>query len=160
MTIVDCEEIYNQVAIIGEDYVCYGDSITLTAVTGPFEHYSWNTGDTTQSIVVKGDEVGTKIYSVMVSDDSGHYGYADFEVEVGWCDNLTIYPNPANDVLHVNCGDVIGQYIIVNDMDNIVLKGTKIDKKSFDIEDMCKSFRFLMLSIRGYLHVYYAIVIL
>jgi len=147
VTIVDCEEIYNQVAIIGEDYVCYGDSITLTAVTGPFEHYSWNTGATTQSIVVKGDEVGTKIYSVMVSDDSGHYGYADFEVEVGWCNDLTIYPNPANDVLHVNSSDVIGDYIIVNDMDNIMMKGTRIDKKSFDIDTQHLSSGHYLISI-------------
>ncbi len=50
------------------------------------------------------------------------------------CDDLTLYPNPASDVLHVNSDDVIGQYLIVNDMDNIVMKESNINKKAFDID--------------------------
>lgn len=47
--------------------VCAGDTVTLTVTNGPFVSYSWNTGETTPSIVV--DSSGT--YTVTTLDTNG-----------------------------------------------------------------------------------------
>ena len=54
--------------IIGNDVVCEGSYSTL-AVNKPFVSYTWNTGDTTRSIVI--DSMQTKKYIVTVTDTNG-----------------------------------------------------------------------------------------
>src|SRR5690625_5408101 len=62
------------VSISGDEEMCEGSSVELTASEG--ESYSWSTGETTQSITVS--EAGE--YYVNVSDGDGCEGSANFEV--------------------------------------------------------------------------------
>ncbi|MGB0930625.1 MAG: hypothetical protein ACPGVB_07610, partial [Chitinophagales bacterium] len=64
------------VEIGGSSTFCEGSSTTLS-VTGDFENYLWNTGETSQSIVV--DEAGN--YSVEVTDANGCKNTESMDVE-------------------------------------------------------------------------------
>lgn len=57
------------IKIDGEDHICQGDSALLSVTGDQFlqNHYLWNTGDTTNSIIVKKEGV----YSVSLTNKSG-----------------------------------------------------------------------------------------
>ncbi|TVR36973.1 MAG: T9SS C-terminal target domain-containing protein [Cryomorphaceae bacterium] len=79
-------------AVMGATQFCHGDSVMLDA--GLYETFLWNTGDTTQQIVVH--ESG--IYSVVVTNTFGAE-ITSFPVEV------EVYPAPVVNLLvnHVTC---------------------------------------------------------
>ena len=63
----DTSVISSYVHVEGETAVCQGNTTTLTATTDVEATYQWNTGATTQSIIV-----GSGSYSVTVTSSTGH----------------------------------------------------------------------------------------
>jgi len=68
-----------QVAIDGNDFICESETTTLTTNL-PFDSYSWNTGDVTQSITV--DQEG--VYEVTVTDSNGCTSTDEFILTVAF----------------------------------------------------------------------------
>lgn len=94
----------NQIIATPHNYVCPGDSITLTAINIA-SSYSWSTGDTTQSIVI----TQPGIYSVTTTDqltcqsstaDTLYTSCTGVE-EHTWKNSVGVYPNPADDELFI-----------------------------------------------------------
>lgn len=88
----------NPPVITGDSVICAGDSLVLDAGSG-YASYDWNTGDTTQSIIVTA--AGT--YSVNVTDAGGCTGFASQEVvpcvsrsEIHLSTEVSLWPNPAS----------------------------------------------------------------
>ena len=93
-------------AYAGEDVlnICIGNSVTLTASGG--NNYLWNTGETTQSIIVY-PELEEEIYTVTVSngisfetDDVSVFTYDCSETETIF-DNIQVYPNPTRNIANI-----------------------------------------------------------
>ena len=90
--------------------LCIGQSATLS-VSGA-NTYSWNTNETTNSIVIT--PTVTTNYSVNAIDATGCESTANMQQNVSLCTDIMdltaniyspsfiIYPNPVNDVLHIN----------------------------------------------------------
>lgn len=98
---------------------CEGDSVVLTANEGI--HYKWNTGDTTQSIVVK----NTGVFTVEVTSANNCKAKDSASVQVSPCDigirknltekNFVISPNPAHEFITLkSVKSVIGKVSLLN----------------------------------------------
>jgi len=77
--VISVEVTPEQVAIDGNDFICESETTTLTTNL-PFDSYSWNTGDVTQSITV--DQEG--VYEVTVSDSNGCTSTDEFILTVAF----------------------------------------------------------------------------
>ncbi len=75
----------SDINITGDSYICEGDSTTLR-LKGDFISCEWNTGETTNSIVVK----KTGVYSAEVVDRNGCTGDIYFEVKYFVSDSIKI----------------------------------------------------------------------
>lgn len=91
--------------------ICNKQIITIDAGAG-FSSYLWSTGATTQTIDVDTTMAGT--ISVVVTDGNDCEGYDEVVVQAYVClgvgesslnNEVSIYPNPANDVLNISLGD-------------------------------------------------------
>jgi hypothetical protein len=95
----------NTILTTPNDTICQGDTATLTAVNFA-NSYSWNTGDTTQSIKV----TTGGIYTVTTKDMLGCKSTTADTISVKVCTSVNevitdnsfmIYPNPANNLLNI-----------------------------------------------------------
>lgn len=59
---------------------------------------------------------------------------------------FNIYPNPANDVLHVNAGDAEFEYSFYNSVGQLVLNGTVRGSQAIDISSLSKGVYFIRLT--------------
>ena len=97
---------------LGEDFkLCISFNQTrLLSAGNSFASYLWSTGATTSNIVVGGGvtTVGSQSYSVTVTADNGCEGGDEVDVEYSMCvgideninnSNVSIFPNPANDLV-------------------------------------------------------------
>lgn len=132
-----------------------GDSLILTPGAG-YSKYEWSTSENTPSITVKTDNT----YTVTVTDQNGCNGSASIAVTVTMSVqnlrllNLTYYPNPANDVVHLDFSSLSSDALTAKivDLSGKVLKQNKIDvypgRNMMDIKvgDLPAGQYFLMLN--------------
>ena len=92
------------VVTLGNDTtISFPQTVTLIAATG-YNSYLWNTGDTSNSIVVD----STGLYTVTVTDSNGCSGSDTILVDVlttvrnlSGAGDLQLFPNPATGIVHV-----------------------------------------------------------
>ena len=89
----DTVQVFNDNPIITGHSFCAGDT-TTTLTTHLFAHYIWNTGSTTQSIIV----LTANIYSVTVTDVNGCTGVDSI--------NITTNPSPTQPII-IQQGDTL-----------------------------------------------------
>ena len=108
-----------------------------------------NQANTSYTDIVPEDGVYT--YSVVASDGNGRYSAAAYvtvnvgivNVEDSSLDNLSIYPNPANDILNIECTNTEFDYVMFNGMGQMVAKGNANDNVQISVSGMTKSVYFL-----------------
>jgi len=94
----------------GDTTICVYNSITFDPGNDPADTYSWSTGATTSTITIDStiQNTGTTDYIVSVTDDFGCLAIDTVALTVDDClsifdkekETFTVYPNPANDVIH------------------------------------------------------------
>ncbi len=85
-----------QILVSGSANFCDGDIVTLT-VDGNFDTYTWNTGETTQSIEVTGNDT----YSVLVDDGNGCTNSTSENVSFNTVPNIPVI-NQKDDSLFIS----------------------------------------------------------
>ena len=107
MVLTNLTVIQNPTPNLGNDtLVCDGLSVIVDAGSG-FSSYLWNSGQTTQSIVVNSDG----LYSVQVSNSNGCSASDSVNVAFDFClsaeelaqENMRIYPNPSEGKFTIEC---------------------------------------------------------
>ena len=114
-----------EATIIGELFLCFGDSIVLSAETGT--DFLWNTGDTTQSILVA--EEGS--YQVTVSDGMNCIDSA--EVMIQFFELPIIMPNLVEDTFCINEMDIV---LLDESLPDLIFYGDGITNGLFQPEDV------------------------
>ncbi len=61
-------------------------------------------------------------------------------------DEFSVYPNPANDVLHVNAGDAEFEYSFYNNLGQLVMSGTVRGSQAINISSLSKGIYFIRLT--------------
>lgn len=107
---VDIEVSDLAVDLGGDTTICVYNSITFDPGNDPADTYSWSTGATTSTITIDStiQNTGTTDYIVSVTDDFGCLAIDTVALTVDDClsifdkekETFTVYPNPANDVIH------------------------------------------------------------
>ncbi len=106
----------------GTSSTCVNNTYTLTASPG-YTAYLWNTGSSANPLsVTAGSLAGTFYYAVTVTDSDGCNGTSDSStVIVNLCtdvseyalnQNINIYPNPAKEVIRVECLGFSGECVL------------------------------------------------
>jgi PKD repeat protein len=106
------EVLANPVVNLGADLVIPASQFVTLDAGNPGSSYLWNTGETTQTIVVdsSGIGVGSADFEVTVTNISGCYSsdniIVTFSIDIGLVEQdqavLSVYPNPASDYLMVS----------------------------------------------------------
>lgn len=116
--------------------ICHFSEITLNA--GPGSSYSWNTGETTQSITYSGSNGDTTI-TVAVTDGNGCMGEDEIIITVDICasvaeindkDIFSVYPNPNYGVFTINFTEPVSERLTLNLMN---LQGKTVYSEDFYI---------------------------
>ena len=123
---------------LGNDTVVCDTSVFELDAGAGFAHYSWNTGDTTQSIPVS---IKDSVYIVTVTGINGCSSTDSIKVIVNICTglnefdvskNFIIYPNPTNGIFNMEVKGLPqgkAQISITN------MSGKSIKKKTVEIND-------------------------
>ena len=99
-------------------------------------------------------EDGIYTYSVIATDGSGHFSSPEFvTVSVGTVgmeentlESVSIYPNPVNNILYVNCGNAEFNYEMFNGMGQKVANGITSGNAQISVSGMNKGVYFLRLT--------------
>lgn len=100
---------------LGPDQIITEDQTVIFAVETGHDTYAWSTGETTDLIVVSGEElgVGTHTISVTVTSANECVNYDEVELTViegagindAMANAVEIYPNPATDMFRIDFND-------------------------------------------------------
>ena len=108
--------------------ICQGDVLDLNA--GNFNLYEWNTGETTQHLIVS----SSNNYSVVVTDIHGCENSDTINVNVVVCSginemgetyNISLYPNPAQNQITIS-----SENIAINKLEIFDITGKLVFKPS------------------------------
>ena len=99
-------------------------------------------------------EDGIYTYSVIATDGNGHSSSPEYvTVSVGTVgmeesslESLSIYPNPVNSILFVNCGNAEFSYEMYNGMGQKVANGTANGSAQISVSDMNRGVYFIRLT--------------
>ena len=99
-------------------------------------------------------EDGIYTYSVVATNDEGLYSAPEHVtvnvgtvgVEENTLDNVSIYPNPVNDMLIINGGNAEFDYVMYNGMGQMVANGTANGTVQVNVSGMAKGVYFLRLN--------------
>ena len=99
-------------------------------------------------------EDGIYTYSIVATDGNGHFSSPMFvTISVGTVgivestlENVSIYPNPVNSTLFVNCGNAEFSYEMFNGMGQKVANGTVTGNAQISVSGMNKGVYFLRLT--------------
>ncbi len=144
-----------------EDTICLNEVLTLDAGSG-FVTYLWDDGSTTQTITVDGAVlgIGTHDFEVIVTNANACKEEAEFELEVVDCtgiedfnsSEITVYPNPANDIVNISLKGLYGELAIqITDIQGNVILNENLEasngeyKKQFDFSKFAKGLYFIKL---------------
>jgi hypothetical protein len=125
---------YNQANIGSDTLVCMPDQLILDAGAG-FTSYEWNNGSNSQSIIAdtSGVGLGTFTYSVTVTDNNGCTSTSSISITYDLCaggnenivaEEISIFPNPANENFYLNLGNGNNRLIIYNSIGMVVFDQT------------------------------------
>ena len=97
---------------------------------------------------------GIYTYSIIASDGEGHFSSPMFitvsvgtvGIEESTLENVSIYPNPVNSTLFVNCGNAEFSYEMYNGMGQKVANGTVTGNAQISVSGMNKGVYFLRLT--------------
>ena len=97
---------------------------------------------------------GIYTYSVIATDGNGHYSRPEFlTVSVGTVgveelnvNEFGIYPNPVNNTLNINGGNVDYSYMMFNGMGQMVANGKAQGIEQINVNDMAKGVYFLRIT--------------
>jgi hypothetical protein len=105
--------------------ICRVSEFTLNA-GNPGSEYLWSTGETTQTIVVKGEDYpeGLQEFSCMVTNTDGCESSGSIEVEILDCTSidelssvsLEVYPNPNSGIFNLDLGSAKNQTVTIRVM--------------------------------------------
>ena len=139
-------------------------------VNGNDVNLTWNApeGATAYLIYRNGEEVGNQAstsfmdivndgvysYSVVATDGNGRYSAPEYVsvsvgtvgVEENTLESVSIYPNPVNSTLFVNCGNAEFSYEMFNGMGQKVANGTVTGNAQISVSGMNKGVYFLRLT--------------
>ncbi len=134
--------------------LCNTETLVLDAGLGA-DHYLWNTGATTSSILLDGTtlSLGVHTYNVHAWNDNGCNSYDTINVNVQVCSAITdiekngfkVYPNPTDGLFYI---DYSGLYsAIITDIKGDVLykKQGLFGKEKIDLKEIAKGIYFLEL---------------
>lgn len=96
------------ISISGPDTICVGDTTTLTANGGV--SYSWDTGASTDTIVVFPS--ATTVYSVTGIDTNGCMGNSDWTVNVAALPAIPVISQSGNDTMDAGAGYATYQWYL------------------------------------------------
>ena len=140
------------------------------AVNGNMVNLTWDapTGATAYIIYRDGEEVGNQAstsfadivsdgiynYSVVATDGNGRFSAPEnvavsvgtVSVEENTLENVSIYPNPANNMLTIDGGNAEYTYTMYNGMGQIVANGKTQGVERVNVSDMAKGVYFLRLT--------------
>ena len=99
-------------------------------------------------------EDGIYTYSVIATDGNGHSSSPEFVIvsvgtvgiEESSLESVSIYPNPVNNTLFVNCGNAEFNYEMYNGMGQKVANGTAMGNAQISVSGMSKGVYFLRLT--------------
>ena len=97
---------------------------------------------------------GIYTYSIVATDGEGHFSSPTFitvsvgtvGIEESTLENVSIYPNPVNSTLFVNCGNAEFSYEMYNGMGQKVANGTVTGNAQISVSGMNKGVYFLRLT--------------
>ena len=128
---------------LGEDLVvCIYNTATLDA--GEFESYLWSTGETTRTIEVDSTGIGmaSAEFIVTVTNETGCMESDSIIVTFDPCtgienmkeDEITVWPVPADDMLHIAGNDLSGalEYVIYN-LTGAILQSGKTENSMLNV---------------------------
>jgi len=106
--------------------ICHNSVITLDA-GNPGSSYLWSTGETSQAILVNGEdyEYGSYDFSVQVTSESGCENGSGIAVEIKDCTsidenqqlvNISVFPNPNKGIFNVQLNTKNSQSILLRIM--------------------------------------------
>lgn len=137
----------NSVNAFPNDTACWGDTITL-GVLSPGASYAWNTGDTTQTIIVTAPGqyicTTTDLLTCTSQDTLNVYFELCGNSIIEWvnADNFSFYPNPSSGQLFINWAppSPSNGVILVKDLVGRLVKQVSIQSglSSLDFSDLKK----------------------
>ncbi len=150
-----------------QDTICLGESVSLFAYAegGSGEYtYSWNPAElidnpNAQNPVATPTEEGETVFTVKISDGTNTkdvevvvYVENCIDVQEYTVDDVTIYPNPAKDIVNVTLNENSGNvsWTLVNIQGQIVKKMNDMSSNfEIDLNDVDKGIYFLNVNVDG-----------
>lgn len=141
-------------AIVNENQV----SLTWTASEGATNYIVRRNGEAIANLsstsYEDNVEDGVYTYSVVATDGNGHFSSPDYVtvsvgtvgVEESALESVSIYPNPVNSTLFVNCGNAEFSYEMFNGMGQRVANGSAAGDAQISVSGMNKGVYFLRLT--------------
>ncbi len=157
-----CVEGKRPITPAGTSSLCLGDSIVISAPLG-YQSYTWNTSQTTSSIVVNyTTATGSFTYFVTVVDEDGCDGYSDtiqvnvLDCATGISENsdesfISVFPNPNNGLLKVNSSDLNTYFVIklYNAQGKIILQKSAYAQETLNLQEVSPGIYFLEIKQNG-----------
>ncbi len=131
----------NSVQAFPNDTACWGDSITL-GVLMPGSSYMWNTGDTTQTIIVTAPGqyicTTTDFLTCTSQDTLNVYFEICSSGMQDWinADNFSFYPNPSNGKVYINWSPASPSEgeLFIKDLSGRILRRIQLESGSIALD--------------------------
>ena len=138
---------------LGDDQtLCDGDSVTIDAGSN-FNSYTWNTGDTTQTITVS----DSSYYYVEVTNSIGCSAIDTIFIDTDDClsiveqesnSGIKIYPNPSNGAFFIEA-DMLNADLLIIDMKGSIIRESKNTELPFKVIDLTSGMYIIQLKSNG-----------